>query len=409
MTGNEDVTAAVRDSVTITDGHGYRSFNFYNRRMSIDDDAGIDVVMRVLNRTHDLPLTEADRDLVVDTIVDMTVDDIVTDALMSDDDDGDFTPEEILEVNESFSWVVEGLLARGSVTLFASDPKCGKSTILRNLARAVSVGEPFLDMDTSESRVLYVTNDEKTGSIARHVGRMRGGWGDVTFRTRTRPTLAMNLARTRSWIGDEGPRSLVVVDTLARFLQNNEAKSTDDYSLNVRSIGAIGDLADETGCAFVLVHHHNKSQTSVTGHRILGSQGIFGAVDDVLHLTRDASSDVRRMFAETGRYVTMTNELFLAYDEATHRVTRLDEERVDEARRERTERRREDRYDRSQDEMRERIARTVTEHRVTSMNDAYRRVLGDRNVFSRVFREMREAGEIVKFNGRFHRGEGNTL
>src|SRR5271154_3991579 len=58
-------------------------------------------------------------------------------------------------------WLVDGRLVAGSVSMFASKPKVGKSTTVRHLALCVARGEPFLGWKVKQGNVIYLNLEER--------------------------------------------------------------------------------------------------------------------------------------------------------------------------------------------------------------------------------------------------------
>src|SRR5439155_21849789 len=58
------------------------------------------------------------------------------------------------EPEEPVSWLLEGILPAGGLSLLAAKPKVGKSTLARNLALAVARGDEFLNRITVQGPVI---------------------------------------------------------------------------------------------------------------------------------------------------------------------------------------------------------------------------------------------------------------
>src|ERR1700761_1428601 len=62
-------------------------------------------------------------------------------------------------------WLVDGRLVAGSISMFASKPKVGKSTIVRHLALSVARGEPFLSWEVKQGEVIYLNLEERLEDV----------------------------------------------------------------------------------------------------------------------------------------------------------------------------------------------------------------------------------------------------
>jgi len=58
-------------------------------------------------------------------------------------------------------WLWHGLIARGSVTLFTSQWKAGKTTLLAGLMQQFAAGGKFLDRPVKPARVLFVSEESE--------------------------------------------------------------------------------------------------------------------------------------------------------------------------------------------------------------------------------------------------------
>lgn len=57
-------------------------------------------------------------------------------------------------------WLIEGLVPGSGLTLLQALPKVGKSILAWQMAEALALGEPFLDLPTAKARTAYLQLDE---------------------------------------------------------------------------------------------------------------------------------------------------------------------------------------------------------------------------------------------------------
>src|SRR2546426_12350319 len=62
----------------------------------------------------------------------------------------------LAEPDDAVSWIVDGLLPAGGLSVFGGKPKGGKSTTARAIALRVSRGEPVLGRTTTKGPVVYL-------------------------------------------------------------------------------------------------------------------------------------------------------------------------------------------------------------------------------------------------------------
>jgi len=61
---------------------------------------------------------------------------------------------------DSYEWIIEGFMARGSLTIVGGNSKAGKTVLATNVAMAVATGTPFLGMPTTSNAVLWLAYEE---------------------------------------------------------------------------------------------------------------------------------------------------------------------------------------------------------------------------------------------------------
>ena len=181
------------------------------------------------------------------------------------------------------SWLLDGLLVQDGTSLWAAKPKTGKSVILRNLARAVASGRPFLGRATRDGPVLVVSLEDRASRVREHFETMGGAdaIGD-------RIILHVGAAPERGAeaLGDaiqQHKPALAVVDTTARLVR---FRDINDYAEVTRQLEPIGELARRFGCHIALSHHLGKGERVDDGDGVLGSTALFGAVDTLVILKR---------------------------------------------------------------------------------------------------------------------------
>ena len=103
-----------------------------------------------------------------------------------------------------------------------------------------------------------------------------------------------------------------VTATAAQIADGLTADNAADYA----DVGALKALADRLGVCLVVIHHLRKTSDDTDPfNRIAGSNGIFGAADAALVLTRSKREDSQTVLDLTGRDVE-DNRLVLRFDKA---------------------------------------------------------------------------------------------
>jgi AAA domain len=172
-------------------------------------------------------------------------------------------------------------IPRSGFSICAAKPKVGKSTLARNLAVAVSCGEPFLGRATVKGKVIYLCLEEKRSEVRKHFQQMKTDGADIVIHTGRTP--ADELAALEVANKELHP-ALIIIDPLSRFVRLTDFNS---YAEVTRELEPLIDLARGTECqCHVHALHHNGKGEREAGDALLGSTGFFGAVDTLLTMRR---------------------------------------------------------------------------------------------------------------------------
>jgi len=160
--------------------------------------------------------------------------------------------------------VLGGGLVRGSVTLIAGQPGIGKSTLLMQIAGAVSKGYS----------VLYVSGEESVHQVAMRASRLGSGNDAISL---VSSMSADDIARTIS----TSAYDVVIVDSI--------------QTIAMESVSSVaGSVSQITNCAHLLIHAAKTKDTALilVGHvtkegSIAGPKVLEHVVDTVLQLEGD--------------------------------------------------------------------------------------------------------------------------
>jgi hypothetical protein len=181
------------------------------------------------------------------------------------------------------SWLVDGLLSHGGMSVIAGPPKSGKSTLVRQLAKAVCNGTEFLGRKCKKGPVLHIALEEQEETLKDTYKAVGIGEEDKLF-------LHVGGVYEENFIQDlktdllHMRPSLLIIDTL--FLLAH-VESSNDYSQVNAAMTPYRRLARETDTHVLFVHHTRKGGGGAES--ISGSQAIHGAVDCALILNQDGN------------------------------------------------------------------------------------------------------------------------
>lgn len=213
------------------------------------------------------------------------------------------TAQELLdEPFPSMKWLVEGIIAPGTILLVGS-PKAGKSWFAIELALSVSLGISFLDHETRRGPVLYLSLEDKFERIQRRLFTLVDEANDDLEFATMAETLGHGLINQLERHFERRPdTALVIIDTLQKV---RDMRTADDaYAVDYSDLGKIKRFADEHDSTVILVHHTRKlGDEANVFNMILGGNGLIGTADEALMITKRNYFDQDALLSITGRDV----------------------------------------------------------------------------------------------------------
>jgi hypothetical protein len=184
--------------------------------------------------------------------------------------------------------VLPHLAYAGRLTLLAGEAKTGKSTLLGQGAAMLTRGLPFLGGGASRGPVIWLAIDEPVGDSVRRFAGF-GAADHVAIFTMVPP-----MAEWPAILADIRP-VLVVVDTLLEFAAGYVE---DPYSAMAWQpvLKHLREMAQQSGAAFVLLHHLTKN-----GARYADSRQLGAGVDVIAEVAKVESDPAIRRLKIRGR------------------------------------------------------------------------------------------------------------
>ncbi len=212
-------------------------------------------------------------------------------------------------------FLVSDLLPQG-LSLLASPPKYGKSWWVLALCLAVASGEPFMGRQTAQAGCLYLALEDSERRLKFRMNKiLRGREAPELLRYATSAhDLSSGLLDELASFLDVYPETrLIVIDTFQKVRAAANGKESA-YAADYRESGALKHFADQHGICILLVHHLRKMQAvGDPFERISGTNGILGATDTSMVMTRDTRNDTDTLFSITGRDVDSL-DLLISFD-----------------------------------------------------------------------------------------------
>jgi RecA-family ATPase len=180
---------------------------------------------------------------------------------------------------QKIEWIVDGLIAAGTVTLISGESGSGKSTVTSAICSAVERGVPFAGLATQARPALILDRENPLPVVVDRFDRLGiddspnfkywGGWLPEEAPPPFSPIII-------EWIRSCEPKPLIVVDSLVGFNagDENSASETRAYMQGFRR------LAD-MGATIIVLHHSGKADTA-KDYR--GSSDIKASIDIGYHL-----------------------------------------------------------------------------------------------------------------------------
>lgn len=198
----------------------------------------------------------------------------------------------LLDDEEDIDWLMEGLVATGTLSLLAGPPKAGKSTLARHLVTSILAGTAFLGRAVRPGRVLLYSLEDPHKVSGLHFAQLglqpdMPLWGRITHEEG--PFLETLVADLK-----EATPDLVLIDTMNVALDWDDMNSMEETT---KKLTPLRELTRATNAAIILLAHTRKTSTG-SGLDILGSTGIRAATDVNMILHHDEETDIRSLKTE---------------------------------------------------------------------------------------------------------------
>jgi len=213
-------------------------------------------------------------------------------------------------------FIAPGLIAEG-LTIFAGNPKLGKSWLMLGLGLAVAFGGAWLgSVFVERGDVLFLALEDNERRMKTRLAKCLQGQEapeNFHYATEWRRIDEGGVSDLEAWLKEHPNARLVVVDTLQK-VKPRRRSAGNVYEQDSDDVGALKALADRYGVAIVCIHHRRKgSEGGDDLEAVSGSYGLTGAADGILSLKRERGrSDA--VLTATGRDLEEEKELALRFD-----------------------------------------------------------------------------------------------
>lgn len=202
-------------------------------------------------------------------------------------------------------FIVDRLLSVG-LNILASPPKYGKSWMVLALCLAVASGDRFLGYTTNQCGCLYLALEDSQRRLKTRMNKLLAGKtapAGFHFATTASPIDGGLFDELEDFLKKHPDTGLIVVDTLQRVRGASHGKE-GAYAADYREVGALKAFADQHNVALLLVHHLRKMKDDGDPFNMIsGTNGIMGAADTTMVLTKEKRGDSNATFSVVGRDV----------------------------------------------------------------------------------------------------------
>ena len=220
---------------------------------------------------------------------------------------------------ESVSWLWHHRIPFGKITILEGAPDVGKSHLTLALAALVSVGARLPDGGAVErGNVVLVTCEDGLADTVRPRLDAAGGDPDSVFvlsgfekngGEEMLPVIPDDVPAIRKVV-EEVEAKLLIIDPLTAYL-GEKVNAHRDHDVR-RALAPLQRMAEETGCAVLVIRHLRKGATGDAISAGGGSIGFTGLARCVLLAAKDPDDQSRRVLAWTKNNLAPTQSS-LAY------------------------------------------------------------------------------------------------
>lgn len=202
-------------------------------------------------------------------------------------------------------YVVVDMFPQG-LSLLASPPKYGKSWFVLDLCLSVAAGNRFLNHETIKSGCLYMALEDSERRLQDRMNKILAGADAPQHFDYATSALEIGqglIEQLDDYMRQKPETGLIVIDTLQKVRPAGKAGESA-YSTDYREVGMMKQFADKYKICLVLVHHLRKMADDTDPfNRISGTNGIMGAADTALVMSRAKRTDTQTTLSVTGRDV----------------------------------------------------------------------------------------------------------
>lgn len=194
--------------------------------------------------------------------------------------------DDILKPFPPIEFVIEDLLAEGTVNMMFGESGDGKTLTMQWASVCVASGEPFLGKEVKPGAVLYIDEESNEILFKTRMRKVLAGIGNteiIPFFYTSLNGLDFTDRNDRQELErfiTDGKFVLVIVDALMDIMPGKDENAVKDV---LPAFQFARHVANKTNCSFVFLHHTNRNG----GYR--GSSAIKGALDNMISIKKEGN------------------------------------------------------------------------------------------------------------------------
>ena len=212
-----------------------------------------------------------------------------------------FTMNQLMErVYSGHKTIIEDLLHTG-VYLLCGAPKIGKSFLVVQIAYCISTGSPLWNLTVRQGDVLYLALEDDEQRLQQRTARMFGlnGSDHLHFSVASKQVGNGLTEQLNRFLRSHDRTVLIIIDTLQKARESTHTGYS--YPNDYDTVSILKEYADLHDLCILVVHHTRKLGDSDPFMTIGGTNGLLGAADGALLMTKDGRTDNRATLEVVGR------------------------------------------------------------------------------------------------------------
>lgn len=183
-------------------------------------------------------------------------------------------------------WLWYPFIPYGKLTIIQGDPGDGKSTLILNIAAALSRGEGLDDAmkpDNPLNVICQTAEDGLADTVKPRLEMANADCRKISIIDESEKSISMIDERLEEAILKQNAK-LLILDPIQAYLGDGTDMNRANEARNMTK--KLGALAERTGCAIVLIGHMNKGSGAKAAYRGMGSIDFFAVARSVILVGR---------------------------------------------------------------------------------------------------------------------------